>query len=122
MTFSSSPSVLPSEELLDAWIDTVRTTVGYDKTGLRWLAKTAAQWGADQELKACCEWLDIPKNRSDRGDGWLMPGGLRAARRPKSLSLKEQALAIIRKAYMETLSKCQLDALLLAVKQLPDEQ
>jgi hypothetical protein len=48
----------------------------------------AAQWGADQELEACCEWLD----------GWChdeFPGGienLRAARRPKPPSLKEQAL------------------------------
>jgi hypothetical protein len=48
--------------------------------------------GADAELEACCEWLDVPNNRSDRGDGWLMLGRLRAARRPKPPSLKEQAL------------------------------
>jgi hypothetical protein len=41
--------------------------------------------GADQELEACCEWLceDSIPNTSNR---------LRAARRPKPPSLKEQAL------------------------------
>jgi len=49
-------------------------------------AGAAAKWGADQELKACCEW--IPK--------WTPwdANQLRAHRRPKSPSLKEQALAI----------------------------
>jgi hypothetical protein len=48
------------------------------------IAIQAAQWGADQELEACCEW--IPE---------LTPWDaeqLRAARRPKPPSLKEQAL------------------------------
>ena len=45
-----------------------------------------AQWGADQELEACCEWLERNYNypRADHP--------LRLARRPKPLSLKEQAL------------------------------
>jgi hypothetical protein len=49
------------------------------------IATRAAQWGADMELKACCEWVD-----------WKWSGiksrELRAARRPKPPSLKEQAL------------------------------
>ena len=53
------------------------------------LAKLAAQYGADQELKACCQWLD-----SYHAIGHSpVVAQLRAARRPKSLSLKEQALA-----------------------------
>ena len=46
----------------------------------------AAQWGADQELEACCEWLD---------ERTVINGStaLRLARRPKPPSLKEQALA-----------------------------
>jgi hypothetical protein len=45
----------------------------------------AFQAGADQELEACCEWLS--------GRSWnLAPNDLRAARRPKPPSLKEQAL------------------------------
>jgi hypothetical protein len=46
------------------------------------IAARAAQWGADQELEACCEWLMHENDRQ----------GLRAARRPKPPSLKEQAL------------------------------
>ena len=41
--------------------------------------------GADQELEACCEWLDFYSATSTAR-------GLRAARRPKPQSLKEQAL------------------------------
>ena len=46
------------------------------------IAARAAQWGADQELEACCEWLGDDDDRQT----------LRAARRPKPPSLKEQAL------------------------------
>ncbi len=42
--------------------------------------------GADQELEACCEWLEQNCGR------WELPAALRAARRPKPPSLKEQAL------------------------------
>jgi hypothetical protein len=49
----------------------------------------AARWGADQELEACCEWLERNYNypRADHP--------LRAARRPRAPSLKEQALAVL---------------------------
>jgi hypothetical protein len=48
------------------------------------LATRAAQWGADQELEACCKELEYN----------FMPdsSSLRAARRPKPPSLKKQAL------------------------------
>jgi len=52
------------------------------------VAARAAQWGADQELEACCEWLDR--------EGWSGESRqLRAARRPKPSSLKEQALKVL---------------------------
>jgi hypothetical protein len=52
----------------------------------------AAQWGADQELEACVEWLgDAPVVYNDNGD--LHPGScLRDARRPKPPSLREEAM------------------------------
>ena len=49
------------------------------------VATQAARWGADQELEACCEWLD--------SKGSPNASRLRAARRPKPPSLREQALA-----------------------------
>jgi hypothetical protein len=49
------------------------------------IATRAAQWGADQELEACCDWLQDPDLNVDTYK-------LRAARRPKPPSLKELAL------------------------------
>lgn len=46
----------------------------------------AAQWGADQELESCCEWFVRDWTDVQTADR------LRAARRPKLPSLKEQAL------------------------------
>ena len=51
----------------------------------------AYQAGADQELEACCEHVDDVI-------GGLEAMELRAARRPKTLSLKKQALALLDKA------------------------
>jgi len=51
------------------------------------IATQAARWGADQELEACCWWLSKEINT-----GWCLDPQLRAARRPKPPSLKEQAL------------------------------
>jgi hypothetical protein len=48
------------------------------------LCNRAAQWGADQELEACCEWL--PSDLTIDGQD------LRSVRRPEPLSLKEEAL------------------------------
>jgi hypothetical protein len=50
----------------------------------------AYQKGADQELEACCEWLD-------RNNQWAQVDidELRDARRPKPPSLKEQALRVL---------------------------
>jgi len=54
-----------------------------------WMMARAAQWGADRELGACCEWM---RNQHLVTFNDRIPL-LRAARRPKPPSLKEQALA-----------------------------
>ena len=80
--------ITPPQELVEQWVDMFSSLSDHAVFSL------AARWAADQELEACCEWFDIPNNRSgDRGDGWLMPGRLRAARRPKPPSLKERIAA-----------------------------
>ncbi len=76
-------SITPPPELIEQWMQAHSTK--YD------LARHAAQWGADQELEACCEWLAKPKVALT-GKG---PGDLRAARRPKPPALKEQALGVL---------------------------
>ena len=50
------------------------------------IATQAARWGADQELDACCEWFVRDWTDIETADN------LRAARRPKPPTLKEQAL------------------------------
>ena len=51
-----------------------------------WLINHAYAAGADQELEACCEWLDSQHHSAT----WS--SRIRIARRPKPPSLKEQAL------------------------------
>jgi len=52
------------------------------------IATRAAQWGADQELEACCGLLVQ--------QGFDLVDYLHAARRPKPPSLKEQALETLK--------------------------
>ena len=59
------------------------------------IATRAAQWGADQELAACCEWI---ADWYGHGCNEVI-GNLRAARRPKPPSLKEQALEMLENAW-----------------------
>jgi len=75
-----------------------------------------AQQIADQELEACCEWLDQNTGR------WDLLVELRAARRPKPLSLKEQALtALTRYTTGETiLTNESVDTIRRALESIPD--
>ena len=85
MTNQQHP-ITPPAELVQGWYE--------DKTDYFIDMIRAAQWGADQELEACCDWLGEPEH-SRRARG---ASELRAARRPKPMSLKEQALALLNKA------------------------
>jgi hypothetical protein len=78
--------ITPPSELLQLWFEQHHD---YDK-GINELLIEAAQYGADQELQACCEWLSVPCPSYGRE--------LRNARRPKPPSLKEQALALLDRA------------------------
>jgi hypothetical protein len=57
-------------------------------------AQSIADWAADRELEACCEWLEA------RGFSRVDVGYLRTARRPKPPSLAEQAKAELDDAVM----------------------
>jgi hypothetical protein len=76
--------ITPPPELVEQWADEFYSAPIAQGDALLDLAARAAQWGADQELEACCEW--IPKWTPWDADR------LRAARRPQPPSLKEQAL------------------------------
>jgi hypothetical protein len=75
------PAIPPSDLLKkweDKWFD--------EEEHADVLLIQAYQAGADEELEACCEWLQDPDLNVDTYK-------LRAFRRPKPPSLKEQALA-----------------------------
>jgi hypothetical protein len=73
-----------------------------------------AQQIADQELEACCEWLD--KGFGDVGN---FSATLRAARQPKPPSLKEQALEIL--GYPKDFwSQEEVDTIRRALEALPE--
>ena len=80
-------SFVPPPELVEQWSDIKPMENAVVQNWVK-IATQAAQWGSDQELEACCEWL----REFHQGK---RPGGtenLRRSRRPKPPSLKEQAL------------------------------
>jgi hypothetical protein len=86
MMMKTNP-ITPPPELVQQW-----TALANEEEGCKvWhaIAHQAAQWGADQELEACCLWMERNYNYPRAGHP------LRIARRPKPPSLKEQALAVL---------------------------
>lgn len=77
------PVEVPPELVQQWWAEE-----NYDPFGVAVsnLANKAAQWGAGQEMEACCDWLEA------RGYSRADVDRLRAARRPKPQTLAEQAL------------------------------
>jgi hypothetical protein len=89
-------ALTPPHKLVDAWGDKYEGHM--PEWVLRHVAAEAAQWGADQELEACCEHIrNYQWGFVDLPDGTKMHRAvhLELARRPKPLSLKEQALAVL---------------------------
>jgi hypothetical protein len=86
--------ITPPPELVKQWV----TEVWHEGTPARLslsdmhIAGQAATWGADQELEACCEYV---YERLKVTTSAHIAQDLRAARRPKPPSLKEQALLAI---------------------------
>jgi hypothetical protein len=85
-----SSEIQPPPELVQQWT----SFACEEEDGESWnsIATQAAQWGADMELEACCEWFsaDVVSEVID------VVSELRDARRPKLPSLKEQALEQLR--------------------------
>jgi hypothetical protein len=73
--------ITPPLKMVNQWADMLSSRSDHAVFSL------AAQWGSDQELEACCEWA-----KQFNYDDEYYEDKLRAARRPKPPSLKEQAL------------------------------
>jgi hypothetical protein len=118
MTNQQQP-ITPPPELVQQWVDTYFGGKISQSNFHVDLAARASQYGADQELEACCALLE-----QKRVPAWSL---LRLHRRPKPPSLKEQALEELNKVDMlwdttefsqETLNS--LDTIRRALEQLDD--
>lgn len=113
MTTEKHP-VVPSSDLILKWLvewkndnEDIQTTN---------LIYQAARWGANQELEACCEWLET----NDCEDGEEAAEKLYEFRRPDGLTLKEQALQALEVLVEDGIDKKQYDIILDALETLPD--
>lgn len=106
--------ITPPPELVQEWIgDYYGCPVGGELSGVETaIAARAAQWGADQELKACCKELEYN----------FMPdsSSLRAARRPKPPSLKEQGFTAMALLKQRTTDPNIIEPLSRALEALPE--
>jgi hypothetical protein len=111
--------ITPPPELVQQWDEECESgnnsEVSNTFDALQWFASKAAQWGANQELDACCAWLlEEPLCASNTHRK------LRAARRPKPPSLKEQALDLLDKAEDPSWDINDFSIVRKALEQLPE--
>jgi hypothetical protein len=111
MTENYSFPITPPPELVEQW--------AHLPADWNTAASLIAQWGADQELEACCEWIA----------DWYGHGcnevidNLRTSRRPEPPSLKEQALQALAEADLgstEAEWSQRFDTIRRALEQLDD--
>ena len=113
--------ITPPPELVQQWM-----TEAHDQPpgpDARVIATMAARWGADTELEACCLLLDSGEHAATYGchDGT----SLRAARRPRPPSLKEQALALVSRrigdGFLQMLTDADAEIIRQALEALPND-
>ena len=83
MTNKQHPVTILADTITE-WRTFYRKTYKGNLSEIDYIAANSAQWGADQELDACCEWL--------RGAAPAWERQLRATRRPKPQSETDLAL------------------------------
>jgi len=110
--------ITPPPKLVQKWFEIWNESDDDDVSFNDYLSARAAHYGAHQELEACCEWLqhDYPN---------IGASALRAARRPKPLSLKEQALEgltrLVSTGEFFSNQMKDLDTIRRALEALPDD-
>jgi hypothetical protein len=115
----TSPPITPPPELVQKWIGNYYgCPVSGELAGVETaIAACAAQWGADMELEACC--ADIHTVHGSTVANWL-----RAMRRPKPPSLKEQALMALEDGDTgpgASLTSKEVDIIRAALEALPND-
>ena len=111
--------ITPPPELIKEWMSEFSGSLTWPGELALHTATRSAQWGADQELEACCEELKSLPSPLGIPFGEMASNALRAARRPKPPSLKEQAL---KAAHIEVNPEGKYGSLIIrALELLPDE-
>ena len=114
--------ITPPPELVSKWT----RNRGYSCSSELWdyLATQAAQWGADQELESILEMVGFGQQSLPEEDRYLdgfTVASIRAARRPKPPSLKQQALGALAALEINELGyEGTYDTIRRALEQLPD--
>jgi hypothetical protein len=111
MTQEQHP-ITPPPDLMQQWYMEAENQPG---SYYAYITTQAARWGADQELGACCEWID----HTNCDNPQEIAEELRAARRPKPPSLKERALEEI--GAFEGMGTCNIDIIRRALEALPND-
>jgi len=130
MTDQQHP-ITPPPELVQQWLCSddylwgplEQTSITITANRLQNIATAAAQWGADQELEACCLLLDDGEHAASYG--FHNGDSLHAARRPKPPSLKEQALKALERQSVRSIpslvSNNDCDTIRRALEALPND-
>ena len=102
--------ITPPPELIKEWMSEFNGSLTWPGELALHTANRAAEWGADQELEACCQLLDGLGEDGER---------LRLHRRCKPPSLKQQALEEV--GVFEGMGTCNIDIIRRALEAIPDE-
>jgi hypothetical protein len=118
-------TITPPPELVQQWASESPMECSAESWAYElFIAHHAAQWGADQELEACINWISVWHGLEHPE---LLIELLRAARRLKPPSLKEEALQALSEAVKmaddfppEGICSGQADIIRRALEQLDD--
>jgi len=105
--------ITPPPELVEQWYEIADNS---SKDVIQEVATQAARWGADKQLEMDATWVVLQTSNQ------MSSKRLIAEMRPKPLSLKEQALALISHdpARQPFLSRKGIDTIRRALESIPD--
>jgi hypothetical protein len=112
-----SSDITPPPELEKQWFAAWESGDNEELSFADFVISRAAQWGADQELEACIDWISVWHGLEHPE---LLIELLRTSRRPKPPSLKEQALKALQALQQRTTDPSIVEPLRRALEQLDD--
>ena len=110
-TITQEHPITPPPELVLQWLEDAPEDGEFNISNH--IATQAVRFAADQELEACCEWL-----AQETPETYI--SALRAARRPKPPSLKEQALQAHHSMWDGGITRIEWELIRRALEQLDD--